>query len=473
MSAPSPASQSATRPLDPMAETFLLFERRARVHSNQLALIDGDLPAPRLRAAIDRAAPLFPLLLAAADAKRRLLRLGAYRASDIRLREVAWNGPGAMDFGNRAFRRFVLDASQSDPPLWGEGPPARFLLFRETRAEAPRRSCVAMSVSHAVADALSDSCLLDAVARACAGLPLPETPAESPPIEEVAPAIFRGFWSPRRLFVGMAAGMRDMARRDVRLSWSPEAAESGLGGFPPGPDGVWNPPLDFHREALDDALRARLKVAAKRAGATLNALVSAAIVRLMRRQASPGDARRHANLTLAMGLRRKSAFDPAVLPIFGDYALPAPLRVAPRRLDEPAEALARWIAGETKRLREKQTMVEAAKMAFALPAMRMASFFPRDNWLMRRMFGSNVLYSNPGVVPHPFESFGEGLPIAQYAGLSTVMIPYVATLYTPQVGGRLFLNAIYRVDRFGEGFAARVVEPLKAELERLLEEMGA
>jgi NRPS condensation-like uncharacterized protein len=470
---PAPAWDAPVR-LDPIAQSFLWFERRVNVHSHQIAILEGALDAGRLREAISRAIAQFPLLLGAPDQTRRYLRPGVWRPSDAPLLERDFEG-GEMTFANRAFRRFLMDASAAaPPPRWSEGPPVRFLLVRGTG-----RSCLLMGASHAVADALSDAALLETVGRfhaaqsagnsseaSVAPAVSPISAADEAPelgrYRETASAAARGFLG------AMALGFS----RDIKLPWKPPFGNALNNGQAPAlaPNASAEPPgaLDFHVEALPDDLREEIKSAARAAGRKVNAVFCGALARLLWRMAPKRDQGRKVRFTFALSLRQTPPSADRLLP-FGNFAVPCLLRL---NANAPATALAREVEEQVQRLRSgKGLRAELRKSASLLPALRWGAPFPNESRFVRRVLGTNVFYSNPGVLPQPFREFGPGGPrVLEYAGLSAVLPPYSLTLYTPQVGGVLYLNALYRVDRFGD-FAADMARPLQDELRRFAREL--
>lgn len=94
-------------------------------------------------------------------------------------------------------------------------------------------------------------------------------------------------------------------------------------------------------------------------------------------------------------------------------------------------------------------------------------FLPK---LLKFLTGTSICYSNPGRISEQLSEFGDSKhPVLEYIGFGSLIPPYELILYSPEVNGRLFLNAIYRSDSI-EDIDSEIIGPLKSSLKEMAAE---
>lgn len=434
-----------TTPFDPLVEILLHLETRANINSMQIMLIDGTLDRGRLRDAIDRVARRFPLLTSSPDLRRRVVVPDAWRPADLPLTEVPCAGP--MDFACARFRHFLTDLSVRNPVRWREAPPIAFWLV-----QGGTRSCLVVTPSHAVADARSDSMLMDALGRAYVG-----------DDDDTAETIHG--WSAlqprylRHVGGGLQEAMREFLQTDVSAPARVLAAPA---------DADADPALDFHSEPLTPAVQEAVMRFARRTATTVNTVFSAALARTVRRALAPAAADGLVRLMAAVSVRRLGGQQAARH--YRNYMLPCRIRV---RAEDADDTLLASIAQQTDRWKTEAVGRELSMVSLVSRLLR--SRLGRTlGWpIVQRIQGTVAAYSNPGVITENFRFFGnQTLPVAGYIGFGCLVPPLQFIVYTPQLNGTLQLNAVYRRASFPD-FATRVIPHLKTELQQLIDRSHA
>jgi hypothetical protein len=442
MTMPAAASQRRATPFDPLLEILLHLESRVNINSMQIVLVDGVLERGRLRDAIDRVAQRFPLLISRPDLRRRVVVPDAWRPSDIPLHEVPY--PGAMDFSSPQFRQFVTNLSVRNPVRWRESPPVALWLIQGC---VPRpRSCLLLTPSHAIADAKSDSMLMEALGRAYAGA------------DDMTSHAVHGWTQLRQRYLHhLGGGLRDAMREFLRSDIS------APGNVLIAADDESDQTLDFHTEELAPAVLHDVTQFARRTGTTVNTVFSAALARTVRRALVPDGADGLVRLMTAVSVRRLAG-RPAAHE-YRNYMLPCRMRV---RAEDSDDVLLASITRQTNRWKGDDVGRELA-IAYVVAQLLRAGVAAALVWrIIQRIQGTVAAYSNPGVIDEDFRCFGDrALPIAGYVGFGCLVPPLRFIVYTPHINGTLRLNAVYRRASFPD-FATRVIPQLKAELQQFV-----
>jgi hypothetical protein len=72
------------------------------------------------------------------------------------------------------------------------------------------------------------------------------------------------------------------------------------------------------------------------------------------------------------------------------------------------------------------------------------------SWIMRRTQGSNVFFSNPGIIEEDFQYFGDGkTPILDCAIFGGLVPPYDLMIVTSTVNGKMQIDSIFNKNIFG------------------------
>jgi hypothetical protein len=263
----------------------------------------------------------------------------------------------------------------------------------------------------------------------------------------------------RRRCEGVAASVHTLLTRD-RIFDPGAAGDRRPFHSRPGEDD-----LDFLQLIVSTEWSAALRSGARFLGLTINSLLCAAMARLIASNGSaPGltnarNGRGLVRFTLPVGFRpRPGAVAPttagtaprleADTPLLGNLALPCELRLDPR---PGAAAIAGSAQRAVQRFREQAGGHNLGRVEAILPAFRS----PLPNGLgfafAPAFLRSNVLFSNPGRLAfNPYAFADRGLSVVHYAGMSTILPPFIVSLFTPTLGGdSLRFEAIYCRSAFG------------------------
>lgn len=455
--------------MDALAEIFFRLETSANTNTNQIVLIAGVVQAKLLARAINDSIVRYPLLLSAPTLDGKAIIRDRYRPENVPIHYCLYERE--MSFECREFRQFLLRLSEANQIRWCERPPVQFFLITAGRGD--NRSCLYMNCSHAVADAKSDSLLIEdimthygALIRAQRGLAGPRGKPNSARIAnfsslfDIVPKRFTGSARMKRLLSSGAKSVGDLLRRD-------DGFVLRRSDFPTGHNGA-DAYLDFYHEVLPAPLASMLREVTSKAGCTLNSVFTAALVRLLEQRGGQASSRRCVRVTCAVSLRR--LVEQRYREDFRSYFVPCTL-VIEKGLG--SAYLLRQIQSKVDQLKRDGIYAEIGKAEAITLILRRRRMRPLGLKLIERVQGTNACYSNPGVIEEQFTHFGiPDLPIIGYVGFGCVVPPYDFILYTPQIDGRLHLNAVYRNAAFSD-FKREFIHGLKEELRRLADEFVA
>lgn len=221
---------------------------------------------------------------------------------------------------------------------------------------------------------------------------------------------------------------------------------------------------DFRHIPLSQQLGDSLRLAARRYNVTINTLISAALVRYI------GNSQRQkhsqAVYTIAVSLRKLLGADYAET--FRSYMIDCTLRIPHALSDRLLLARVEQQTADARRdgLEVELGRMESAVTLFKIPLPRAAVL-----WIMGRTQGTNILYSNPGIVEEDFTTFGPGGPaISAMTIFGCLVPPYDLMFHTPTIGGKLQLDLVYRRSCFSD-IDSQFVRPFLTELERFVTAM--
>lgn len=444
---------------DPLSGFFRWGRKLFPIVNSHVCIVEGELDPSRLRRALQRTLDHFDhlrvLLMADDDARR------TYLSGNV-LTVITSELP--FDFDASRFRDTLMALISLENGANGGCGPVHLHLVQSADRE---RSCLHLGITHDVADVKSGNILLAELMLEYAGLSGEENldPAanrgEGPrfehlPLECLRPEWFAG-WTPIirwvRANLSITRRMAARARTQIGLT-APGAA-------PP----TSEEDTDFRHIVLSQQMQEGLPLAASRYNVTINTLFSAALVRFIGRN----QRQRHplAVYTIAVSLRR--LLGTAYAATFRSYMIDCTLRI-PHALDIPA--LLSKIEEQTAAARWDNLEVELGRMESAITLFK--SQLPRAIvlWIMRRTQGTNILYSNPGIIEEDFATFGPGGPaISAMTIFGCLVPPYDLMLHTPTIGGRPQLDLVYRRSRIGD-IEGQFVEPFLLELEQLVKPMN-
>lgn len=449
-------------PMDVLTALFYRLDMVTNVNTNQIVLVDGLLDARLLERAVRETIPRYPILLSRPSITGKTIVRGAYEPGDVPFVLVRHEGP--MDFSSRHFRRAILSLSERSPIHWDKVPPVQFFLIV---GDTDGRSCIYMNTSHAVADAKSDSMLIEAIMGRYGGLAEDERaagPVEAPKrdfasLQQIMPEIFGARKKIRRIARGVTRGIRDMVRSDDDWAVSPSKRVAAITQGDVG--------NDFHHEILPAAVDRALKQTAAEVSCTLNTLFTAALVRVIEKRNDYTVDTNYVRLTCAVSMRQ--LVGTSYKHDFRSYFVPCNLVIA--KLQSPHGLIAQ-IQRQVRQLKQGGAFDEVGKMEAVSPLLRWRRLRRMGLRLIETVQGTNACYSNPGFIEEEFRFFGTPrLPVRSYIGFGCLIPPYDFILYTPTVDGRLYLNAVYRAAAFTD-FAKEFIAPLKRQLRELCEQLG-
>ncbi|MFP5393601.1 MAG: hypothetical protein ACLGI6_18970 [Gammaproteobacteria bacterium] len=451
------------RPLDALAEAFVHLAGHANVNTNQIFVVEGQIDAARLERSVARAVAGIALLQTRADPGAGLLRHAGAAPGQLVWRQD-FDGP--CDLHDPALRARLMAFSNAARIDWRERAPIQVLLIT---GKGGASSCVYVSTHHGVADARSDCLLVQAIMRHYAHDGAQAAEPSTPPLpfdapQRIRPRWYHGAGRVRRWLDAAASVGADLLRRDRGLRvpyqgsrWERHAARADIAE------------LDFFHSVFDAHTEAHLKAAARASGATLNSVLTAALVRTIEHtQREAGVTGGTVRVTCAVSLRR--LIEPRYDYSFRNYLVASCMRT---RAGQSTAALLRAIGQEVQEARaERRLLRELGRIELLLPLLRAPGLSSAVLRLISRVQGSNACYSNPGVIGEDFSCFGTAAHrTLQYIGFGCVVPPYDFILYTPTVNGRMQLDLVYRRACFPDARAG-FIDVFQAELRAILDELA-
>jgi NRPS condensation-like uncharacterized protein len=445
--------------LDGLAEAFALLSSHTNVNTNQIFVVEGRVDAALLERSAARAVADIALLQTRADPGAGVLR-GAAGAPGQLVWQEDYAGP--CDLRDAAFRRQLMAFSNRMRLDWRERTPFQVLLVTGCGGAT---SCVYVNTHHGVADARSDCLLLQAIMHHYAresGAPARPAPPALPfeELQRIRPQWYRARGRVSRWWDGARSVLGDLLRAEQGMRvpyrgsrWERHAGRGDIGE------------LDFFHSVLPAQTEARLKQAARASDATINSLLTAALVRTV--EHSQGRRDGMVRITCAVSLRR--LIEPKYDHSFRNYLVASSIRA---RAGLPTAALLASIqAGVQGARSERKLLTELGRIELLLPLLRPRLLTNLVLPLISRVQGSNVCYSNPGVIEEDFSCFATPRHrTLQYIGFGCLIPPYDFILYTPTVNGRMQLDLVYRRACFPDVEGA-FVDVFRAGLERILDEI--
>lgn len=439
--------------IDIIVRTFAALEQHANVNSHQIVTIKGQLDSVVLRKAVHRAISLFPLLLTAPDTTRHRIIPDYWKASDVPFYFCTFKGQ--CDLKNDEFRHYLMNFSQKHPVLWSRQPPIQILYVEDNTGE---QSAIMFNVNHALADAKSDSMLLEMILR-CYKEIVHE--GNSTSITRISRKQYNYYdfdtmfsnHSKRpgalRNFIGLA---REFAKDAILRGPKQKATTKN--------NSVFNSDaLDFHHEMLDAQLDRSIHNIASNTGYTINTIFMAALVSGLQRHT------RHKRTRILCPVSLRQFAGPKYNDNYRNFMVPCNIHVSGKYaasynfIDKIARSFDAIKNGgvfvHVNRLKPMVLLLE--KSPFTLLSKKLIDFFQ----------GSNACYSNPGVVEEKFDYFGDNKhKIIDYIGAGCLLRPYDFILYTPTISGKLYLNAIYRREAIDD-FRKYLIDPIKEAIKEM------
>lgn len=430
---------------DPLCGFFRWGAKLFPITNSHMSIVHGDVDRELLARALQRIVPRFELL-------RDLCPTAEGLVSAIRSEHP-------IAFDNEGFRRDLMDGVVAAEPGGLVRTPLRLLIVH---AVDHSRTCVHLGISHDVADVKSGNIVLARLMeeyeqlRAGAAEDGEAMPTyEHHPLPRLKPAWYRGAAGLLRFGrVQLAIGKRMMARHRTQVHFGYHLRPASQKG-----QAVDN---DFCHLVLPSALQSGIRAAAQRYGVTVNTLFSAALVRYIgqhQKRKSP-----LAVYTIAVSLRK--LLGESFAESFRSFMIDCTLRI-PHTGD--TQTLLKTIEAEIATARGDRLELELGRMESAITLFRNPLPKGLVHWVMKRTQGTNVFYSNPGIVEEDFSAFGRnGLPIGEVVIFGCLVPPYDLMFLTPTLNGEIQIDVVYRKSCFPD-IQSQFVEPLLQELERIIE----
>ncbi len=360
---------------------------------------------------------------------------------------------GELSFDNRVLRAALMDYVAGAATRSRRDPAPRLQLLTSSDSAD---SCIHLTISHEIADVKSGNLFMAAVIDEyrkllAAGTATDDAPARRHP--GLALAAIRPDWYHPPTVVGRRTrAYVDIARRML----TPD--RSAVRFAPPAKNPGGN---DFFHALLPAVLQEGIQRAARQAGVTINTVFSAALVRyIAAHQARP---EKRATYSFALSLRK--LFGPEHEDGFRSYMVPCTLRLSDR---SDTHALLQEVDRRTRALRGGGLALELGRMENAVRLYRDGLPTAVVRWVMKRTQGTNIFYSNPGVIEEDFSTFGTpALPIRASLAIGCLVHPYDLMFYTSTFGGRTQLDIVYRREAFDD-IATRFVAPFLGAVERIV-----
>lgn len=445
---------------DPLCGFFRWGSKLFRITNSHICLVDGRVDCDQLREAMRNVICRFQSLRDLWEEK------AMDRREDDLFKVAVTKHP--LSFESAEFRRELMDfVSQSEPGGLVDYPFKLHVLYSADEAQ----TCVHLGISHDLADVKSGNILLNQLIEeyrlihASSGLPRAADTNDAKnigifyphvPLTELKPAWYSGITPMRRKALAYLEIAKRMYRpRRPRIVAPPcQAANRRQPGDGHGRN-------DFFHAALPDDIQGAVLEAAKLHRTTVNTLFSAALVRYIATYQS------RANLpavyTIAVSLRK--LLGKAYSNAFRSFMIDCQLRITP---SSDTAKLLRAIDSEVNEIRHRRLEVELGRMENAISLFRPPLPKALVYWIMSRTQGTNILYSNPGVIEESFHSFGsDNLPIRDIAIFGCLVHPYDLMFLTPTVDGRLHLTVVYCGNAF-QDIQQQFVTPFLHELRQLL-----
>ncbi len=444
---------------DPLCGFFRWGSKLFEITNHHIYIVQGEIDAGLLRQALRRTVEQFEILrdLCLRDSKH-----GAIQESDGAIYTL--DTPHPLSFESGAFRKTLMDFVASTEPGGLVRTPVRVhLAYSENR----NQTCVHLGISHDVADVKSGNIVMArlmeeyAALRGAPGADAAQPPAadkrfyEHHPLSRIQP----GWFSSRAVIKRKARANLSIAKRMLS---SERTWLGSVDGDKEGNPSAGSAGNDFYHLILPESLQKNIHEAARRHGVTVNTLFSGALVgyieRHQARKSSP------AVYTVAVSLRK--LIESSYYETFRSYMVDCTLKIA-RYLDK-RERL-RTIENEMAAIRNGRLELELGRMESAIPLFHDPVPRRLAFWIMERTQGTNILYSNPGVIEESFSFFGtDDLPILDTLTFGCLVHPYDIMFLTPTINGRMQLDIVYRRHRFSD-IQKQFVAPFLEELDGIID----
>jgi plasmid stabilization system protein ParE len=147
-------------------------------------------------------------------------------------------------------------------------------------------------------------------------------------------------------------------------------------------------------------------------------------------------------LTIAVSLRR--FFRASLSEIFRTYMVDCKIRIHSETPISSRQEFLTNVENEVGRVIHNNIEIELGRMESAIPLF--SKFVPKSltSWIMARTQGTNVFYSNPGIINEDFRFFGRTeLVIRECSFFGGFIPPYDLMFVTSTVNGQIQVDLIF------------------------------
>jgi NRPS condensation-like uncharacterized protein len=438
--------------MDFLTKFILNIEDIFNLNTCQIVVVKGRLDPDLVERAIRKTVSDFPLLLSGLDKKSKKIIDGFWRPEHIFLKRIAFDGD--YTFHNPDFRQILMKTLQENPVVWKLQPPIKFYFFE---SGSVNRTALMFNTNHAVADAKSDFLLLEKTMKQYGEL----LSVDRFPGHSTQPYSYTDFDAVLKTHPLRKKGLVSLKNHLDQLIY-----DKSVRYFPMrNPTGKakknLNEHIDFHHEPLnadDDRL---IREVAEISCQTINTVIFAGLYRALQMR----DKSQNKKMRIVFTISLRSYLEPAHRENFQNLMITAGMNFDSDY--QNTEDLLNDICRRVQSLRSGKIFTLCEAWKFMNPILRFPLFkFVRPK-ILRSMAGTNVCYSNPGRITEKLTEFGSSnFPVLEHTGYGCLVPPYDFIIYSPELNGRLFLNAIYRSDVIKD-IRSEIIEPLKSAIEQM------
>ncbi|MCP4488007.1 MAG: hypothetical protein GY820_11900 [Gammaproteobacteria bacterium] len=440
--------------IDPVTRSFAALENYTNINSHQIIIFDAKIDFRVLQKAIKRAIEYFPLLLARYDAENKSVLAGYWRVTDIPFYFIEYEKE--LSFSDAGLRQLLTGFSQKHPLKWSSRPPIQFIFICSS---IEQKTGFMFNVSHAVADAQSDSFLVDRVAKCYQEIIGEENDnvrylTNTVNNYSVTTLDFSKFSRRHSLRNRIAGYMREFLK-DVFIRIKFSQGRRASPGLPLN--------IDFYHEILDTEVVLDLKELCKATGHTINTVFLSALCGTL--ESHQGG--KSTKIMCPVSLRKYMGHEN--LNNYQNYMVPCNIHVS-ERFSSSNEFIG-VVGGQTDQIKKGGLISHLDRLTPMIHLLEKSPSKALASKLLAFFQGSNACYSNPGVMEENYRYFGaEDIPVYQYIGFGCLIEPYDFILYTPTINELLQLNVVYRKDRINdiEEYLVRPVKSLIGEMKKVI-----
>jgi len=439
--------------MDLLTNFMVHLEDHFNLNTCQIVVVKGRLDPHLVDLAIRKTVAEFSLLLSGLDKTGSKIINGYWRPEHIPIKKICFDGE--YTFQNPIFRQLLMKTLQENPVVWKQQAPINFYYFESGSGS---RTALMFNTNHAVADAKSDFALLEKIMKKYGEL----QSGENSPDDSSNTFSYIRFDDIYKTHPLRKKGLSSIKNRMFQLKY-----DTSVRYFPDrNPDRKakkdQNQKIDFHYEPLNEYYDKLIRDVAETSGHTINTVIFAALYRALQiRDNSQGK-----KIRVVFTISLRNYLEPEHRENFQNLMMTAGMNFDPD-YDNMAD-LFNDISRFVKSIRSGRIFTLYQGWKFMNTIIRIPFFKSIVPKILRSLTGTNVCFSNPGRITEKLTEFGSSNhPVLEHTGYGCLVPPYNFILYSPEMGGRIFLNAIYRSDVIKD-IHSEIIEPLKSAIEKMV-----